>query len=92
MSLVPSVGLPANVIAMVVRQGMGLAVAGLAPGTGVAPPATHVVAGMLIGVSAADPSTFGAASLFLVLVALVATWLPAQRATRIDPMTALRQE
>lgn len=83
---------PADVITMVVRQGMRLALAGLVLGTGVALAATRAVASMLIGVNATDPATFGGASLFLLLVALAATWLPAHRATRIDPMAALRQE
>lgn len=83
---------PADVITMVVRQGMHLALAGLVLGTGVALAATRAVASMLIGVNATDPATFGGASLFLLLVALAATWLPAHRATRIDPMAALRRE
>jgi ABC-type antimicrobial peptide transport system permease subunit len=52
----------------------------------------RLVSGMLIHVSASDPATFGAAALFLGMVALAATWLPARRATRIDPMIALRQQ
>ena len=47
---------------------------------------------MLIHVGASDPATFLIAALFLALIALLATWLPARRATRIDPMIALRQQ
>jgi predicted permease len=82
----------ADVTGMVVRQGMRLALAGLALGTGAALAVTRAVGSMLIGVNAMDPATFGTATLFLLPVALAATWLPARRATRIDPMTALRQE
>jgi ABC-type antimicrobial peptide transport system permease subunit len=77
---------------MVVRQGMGLAAAGLLIGASVALAITRAIGGMLIGVNATDPATFGAATLFLLLVALFAAWVPALRATRIDPMTALRQD
>jgi predicted permease len=83
---------PADVIRMVVRQGMGLAAAGLLIGASVALAITRAIGGMLIGVNATDPATFGAATLFLLLVALFAAWVPALRATRIDPMTALRQD
>ena len=82
---------PRNVIAMVVGQGMALALAGMAAGAAAAFAATRLVASMLFGVDAADPATFLLAGLFLSAVALVATWLPAFRATRIDPMMALRR-
>jgi len=82
---------PWNVIAMVVRQGMALVVAGMAVGAMAALAVTHLVASMLFGVDAADPATFVLAGLFLSAVALVATWLPAFRATRIDPLVALRR-
>jgi predicted permease len=81
---------PGDVLAMVIRQGMLLTVAGLAIGTAAAFAVTRLVAGMLIQVSAADPLIFGGAALFLGLVALLATWLPARRATQVDPMVALR--
>jgi predicted permease len=83
---------PGNVTGMVVRQGMGLALAGLAIGIAAAFAAARLVSGMLIHVSACDPATFAGAALFLAAVALAATWLPARRATRIDPMIALRQQ
>ncbi|MCX6630226.1 MAG: ABC transporter permease [Candidatus Solibacter sp.] len=82
---------PRNVIAMVVGQGMGLALAGMAVGTVAAFFTTRLVASMLFRVDAADPATFVVAGLFLGVVALIATWLPAFRATRIDPMSALRR-
>jgi len=82
---------PGNVIAMVIRQGMTLALAGVVVGALAAMAAARVVAGMLFGVDAADPATFAMAVGFLAAVALVATWLPAFRATRIDPLAALRK-
>jgi putative ABC transport system permease protein len=82
---------PGNVIAMVVRQGMGLALAGIAVGAVAAYAAARLVASLLFRVDAADPATFVLAGLFLSSVTLAATWLPAFRATRIDPMLALRR-
>src|ERR1035438_4766259 len=82
---------PGNVIAMVVRQGMALALAGIAVGTLAAFAATRLVANVLFRVDAADPASFVLAALFLSAVALGATWLPAFRATRIDPMQSLRR-
>jgi ABC-type antimicrobial peptide transport system permease subunit len=82
---------PWNVIAMVVRQGMALTGAGMTVGTVAAFATTRLVTSMLFRVDAADPTTFLLAGLFLGAVALFATWLPAFRATRIDPMSALRR-
>ena len=82
---------PRNVILMVVGQGMTLAAAGMAVGAVGALATTRMVASMLFRVTAADPMTFVLTGLFLSTVALVATWLPAFRATRIDPMGALRR-
>jgi predicted permease len=82
---------PWNVIAMVVGQGMALALAGMAVGTVAALAVTRLVASLLFQVDAADPLTFVLAAGFLGAVALIATWLPAFRATRIDPMPALRR-
>jgi predicted permease len=83
---------PGDVIGMVVRQGMLLVLAGLAAGIAAAFAVARLVSAMLIHVSASDPLTFLGAALFLALVAFAATWLPARRATRIDPMIALRQQ
>ncbi|MDR3701160.1 MAG: ABC transporter permease [Candidatus Sulfopaludibacter sp.] len=83
---------PRDVIGMVVRQGMVLVLAGLACGIAAAFALTRLVSGMLVHVSAYDPATFAGASLFLTFIAFAATWLPARRATRIDPMIALRQQ
>jgi ABC-type antimicrobial peptide transport system permease subunit len=73
------------------RQGMALALAGMTIGALGAFATTRLVASMLIHVDAADPATFVNAALFLGTVALLATWLPAFRATRIDPISAMRK-
>ena len=84
--------LPAHVLALVVGHGMRLAAVGLALGVAVALGVTHFVRGFLYGVSPADPLTFVAILVVLATVTLVATWLPARRAARVDPMIALRHE
>jgi putative ABC transport system permease protein len=81
---------PRDVLRMVVRQGLIMTAAGLAIGIAVALAAAHLVAGMLVNVSPADPLIFAAAALFLGLVALAASYVPAYRATKVDAMTALR--
>jgi ABC-type lipoprotein release transport system permease subunit len=65
---------------------------GLAAGMTAALAGTHAIASMLIQVKPADPVTFLGAAFFLLLVSLLATWLPAWSATHIDPMAALRRE
>ena len=82
---------PSNVIGMVVGQGMALAAIGVGLGAAASLAITGLVSNMLCGVNAADPSTFTLAALFLATVALLAAWLPAFRATRIDPISALRR-
>jgi putative ABC transport system permease protein len=77
---------------LVVGQGMRLVLAGLALGALGAFALTRVLRGLLFAVSATDPLTFGAVALLLVLVALAACWIPARRATRIDPLAALRYD
>ena len=84
--------LPAHVLALVVGHGMRLAAVGLALGVAVALGVTHFVRGFLYGVSPADPLTFVAILVVLATVTLVATWLPARRAARVDPMIALRHD
>ena len=82
----------ASVMRSVVGQGMALTVAGILIGAGVAALATRALAGMLFGVRPADPGIFAGVACLLALTALVATWIPARRASRIDPLVTLRQE
>lgn len=81
-----------NVLGMVVRQGMLLTLAGLAAGTILALVATRLIAGLLFNLSASDPLILGGVGLFLCAVALVASYLPARQATKVDPATSLRQQ
>ncbi len=77
---------------MVIRQGMLLAVIGVVIGVGGALWLTHFLASFLFGVKALDPATFVATPILLTAVAFLAVWIPARRATRVSPMTALRFE
>jgi ABC-type antimicrobial peptide transport system permease subunit len=79
-----------DVLVLVVREGLRLTMPGLAAGIAAALGAARLVSGMLFHVSAADPATFAAAAMFLGLVAVIASYLPAVRATRLDPMRAIR--
>jgi len=83
---------PRQVLGDVVRQGMLLTAGGLAVGLGLAGASMRLLTSLLVGVSPLDALTFVAASLFLVAVAAVASFLPAYRATRIEPYTALHSE
>jgi len=80
------------VISMILRETMALVIAGLAMGGGLALAASRLITSRLYGVAPQDPLTLGLAVALLVLVALSAAYLPAQRASRLDPMAALRQE
>ncbi|HEY6404016.1 MAG TPA: ABC transporter permease, partial [Blastocatellia bacterium] len=81
-----------DVLKMVIGQGMRLALLGVALGLGASLALTQLMERLLFGVTAADPLTYGALALLLTLVALVACWIPARRATRVDPVVALRAE
>jgi putative ABC transport system permease protein len=81
-----------NIRNMVIRQGMILALAGMVIGIGGAFWLTHFIAGFLFGVKVWDPFSFIVTPILLCLVAFLAVWIPARRATRVDPMTALRFE
>ena len=83
---------PRQVLALVLRQGMLLALIGATAGILVALPVARQAAGLLYGVSATDPLTYVGITLLLMAVALLACYLPARRATRIDPLVALRVE
>jgi ABC-type antimicrobial peptide transport system permease subunit len=75
---------------MVLREGAALAVVGVAIGTMLAALLGRVLSGVLYEVQPLDPVVFVSAPLALAIAALVATWIPARRATRVTPLTALR--
>ncbi len=77
---------------MVMRQVVVLTAVGLALGVPLSIAATRLVRSMLFGLEPGDPGTLVAASLVMAVVALVAAWLPARRASRMDPLAALRYE
>ena len=83
---------PGGVVAMILRESFVLVMAGLALGAGLAYAASRLVGSRLYGVAPQDPLTMAVAGGLLVLVALGAAYLPARRASRVDPMAALRQE
>ncbi|PYX56064.1 MAG: hypothetical protein DMG76_16090 [Acidobacteria bacterium] len=83
---------PPDVLRIIVRQGVGLAVVGAIVGILVALGATRYLASLLYGVRPFDPPTFLAVALLLSLVALAACYIPARRASRVDPLVALRYE
>jgi putative ABC transport system permease protein len=77
---------------MVVRQGLGLALGGIVMGQAAAWGLAKVIESLLFGVKARDPLVFITVPIVLALVALLAVWLPAERASRINPLDSLRYE
>jgi putative ABC transport system permease protein len=83
---------PAHILRLIIGQGLRLIVSGIVIGLAAALVLTRFLSGLLFGVSATDPLTFVLITLLLALVALLACWLPARRATKVDPLIALRYE
>jgi len=83
---------PRQVLLLVLKQGLLLTILGVAVGLAAAFALTRLLSGLLFGVEAIDVSTFTMISLLLTIVSLLACYLPAGRATRIDPLQALRYE
>jgi putative ABC transport system permease protein len=84
--------LPANVVRMVMREVMLLLTLGIAVGLAAAMATTRLIGALLFGLSPTDPLTIALATLLMIIVAALAGYLPARRASRIDPMIALRYE
>lgn len=83
---------PRQVLLLVLRQGLGLTIVGVVLGLAAAFALTRLLSGLLFGVAAVDVTTFASISVLLVIVSLLACYLPARRAMRIDPLSALRYE
>jgi ABC-type antimicrobial peptide transport system permease subunit len=81
-----------DVLRLILRQGATMALVGVALGIGLALGLTRLISAQLFGVTAHDPLTFAAVGLVLIVVALVACWLPARRAASVDPIVALHAE
>jgi putative ABC transport system permease protein len=85
-------GQRSDVLGLIFKQGMRLTLLGVLLGLTASVALTRLMETLLFGVSATDPLTFAAIALLLMLVALLACWIPARRATKVDPMIALRCE
>jgi ABC-type antimicrobial peptide transport system permease subunit len=81
-----------SILKLVVGQGLALAGAGVVIGLLVAFPLTGAMESLLVGVAPTDPLTFGGIGALFLAIAALACWLPALRATHVDPVTALREE
>jgi putative ABC transport system permease protein len=82
----------ASVLGLITKQGLKLTLVGVGTGAALAMGLTRLIARFLFGVSPADPVTFAAVAAVLVSIALLACYVPARRATKVDPMVALRHQ
>jgi len=83
---------PRDVAAMIVRQGAAVAALGAAAGLLAAITASRMMSSLVYGISPRDPGVFGSMTVLLFVVAIAACWLPARRASRLNPLEALRAE
>jgi len=83
---------PSNVVRLMLGQGMVLVLIGIGLGLGASLALTRVITSLLFGVSASDPGTFIVVSLLLIFISVWASYIPARRAAKVDPMVALRSE
>ncbi len=83
---------PSDLVSLILRRGLDLALLGVAIGLAASAAFTRALSSLLYGVSPSDPLTFAALALTLALIALLAAFIPARRASRTDPMSALRQD
>ncbi len=83
---------PGEVQRMVVRESLSVVALGLVSGVALALATTRILRGLLVGVAPTDPGVYATAAVVLALIALLASWLPARRASRIDPLQALRDD
>ncbi|HEV1286694.1 MAG TPA: FtsX-like permease family protein, partial [Bryobacteraceae bacterium] len=80
------------IAAMIARQSLPVAILGIACGLGAAAALARLMRGMLYEIDPADPATFAGVAVLVLIVATLAALVPARRATRVDPMIALRHE
>jgi putative ABC transport system permease protein len=83
---------PRDILRLILRESGTLTISGMTAGLILAALSARIVANAIYGVSPLDPLTYGAVGLVLVAVALAASYVPARRATKVDPMVALRYE
>jgi putative ABC transport system permease protein len=83
---------PGTIFSLVVGQGLRLSAAGIALGLLAAFELTRAISTMLVGVKPTDPTTFLSMAVLFLVIAAVASWLPARRAAGLDPTSALREE
>jgi len=81
-----------DILRLISRQGLRLVIVGIAVGVTAAGALTRAMVKLLIGISATDPLTYAAVAILLSGVTLLACWIPARRALRVDPLVALRHE